>query len=148
MARLPAGRDVTLALALPAGLGLMPFHQALLGHLSIHPITTLERMAADAGAAEREARDGGVDAARVSWSHDGVPRSCFNRVSTGWAALPCAGRALAIANSGALDRWVAQRILSCRAILLLSLRLRVRQRIYPWVCFVFNSKPWSGSRTS
>ncbi|GLC39349.1 hypothetical protein PLESTB_000894600 [Pleodorina starrii] len=72
--RLP-GKDVTLALALPAGLSPSPFHQALLGHLSSRPVTSLERMAAEA---EMAAHGGG--AARLSWSHDGVPRACFMQV--------------------------------------------------------------------
>ncbi|GIM10799.1 hypothetical protein Vretimale_14379 [Volvox reticuliferus] len=71
-------RDVTLALALPAGLNVMSFHQALLGHLSVRPITTLERMAADAEVAA--GHGGGPHAPAASWSHDGVPRSCFKRV--------------------------------------------------------------------
>ncbi|EFJ45450.1 hypothetical protein VOLCADRAFT_106000 [Volvox carteri f. nagariensis] len=75
---LPDG-DVTLALALPAGLGLMPYHQALLSHLSIRPITTLEKMAAEAEATSYS-REGGGGGARVTWSHDGIPRSCFKRV--------------------------------------------------------------------
>ncbi|GIL67099.1 hypothetical protein Vafri_20541, partial [Volvox africanus] len=72
-------RDVTLALALPAGLSLMTFHQALLGHLSVRPVTTLERIAAEAEVAA--VRGGGPHASSASsWSHDGVPRACFERV--------------------------------------------------------------------
>ncbi|GLI66664.1 hypothetical protein VaNZ11_010594 [Volvox africanus] len=75
-------RDVTLALALPAGLSLMTFHQALLGHLSVRPLTTLERIAAEAEVAAVRGDGSHVPSGSgsCSWSHDGVPRACFERV--------------------------------------------------------------------
>ncbi len=64
-------------MALPEGLALMTFHQALLGHLTNRPVTTLERMAADA---EAVSYGGPAAVPYVPWSHDGRATSCFERV--------------------------------------------------------------------
>ncbi|GFR46418.1 hypothetical protein Agub_g8000 [Astrephomene gubernaculifera] len=78
MALLP-DREATLVLVTPSGLGRLPFHSALLGHLSTKPLITLGELAAGAEAAGAGAETG-AGAPAVEWSAEGVAVGCFERM--------------------------------------------------------------------